>query len=76
MEFAFAQRAAEPMHLGPVAGGLKAVIKVLRRLVGIGRNLHIIHEDGPCGFVLARHFAGLAWHCEGMAPSRFPRTPD
>ena len=73
--FCEAQRSAEPTHLGTVAGGPEAVTKALRRQVSLGRKLHIVYEAGPCGFVLARHFAALGWHCEVVAPSLIPRAP-
>lgn len=69
-----ARRDAQAQHLGTVAGGLDAVTKALRRQVSLGRRLHIVYEAGPCGFVLARHFAGLGWHCEVVAPSLIPRA--
>lgn len=69
-----APRAAEVRHLGSVAGGADAVTKALRRQVSAGRRLHIVYEAGPCGFVLARHFAALGWHCEVVAPSSIPRA--
>ena len=68
-------RDAQAAHLGTVAGGLEAVSKALRRQLSAGRKLHIVYEAGPCGFVLARHFAGLGWHCEVVAPSSIPRAP-
>ena len=66
-------RQAEVRHLGTVAGGLSAVTKSMRRLVSAGHRLHIVYEAGPCGFVLQRHFAGLGWRCEVVAPSAIPR---
>lgn len=69
-----ASRSAEVRHIGTVAGGCEAVTKALRRQVSTGRNLHIVYEAGPCGFVLARHFARLGWHCEIVAPSAIPRA--
>ena len=68
-------RSAEPTHLGTVAGGCDAFTKALRRQVSLGRKLHIVYEAGPCGFVLARHFAALGWHREVVAPSMIPRAP-
>lgn len=66
-------RQAAPEHLGKVAGGVDAVTKALRRQVSTGHALHIVYEAGPCGFVLARHFAALGWHCDVVAPSSIPR---
>jgi transposase len=68
-----AERDSDVRHLGTVAGGLAAVSKAMRRLVGAGHRLHIVYEAGPCGFVLQRHFAGLGWRCEVVAPSAIPR---
>jgi transposase len=70
-----AHRASEVRHLATVAGGCDAVTKALRRQLTAGRRLHIVYEAGPCGFVLARHFAALGWHCEVVAPSSIPRAP-
>jgi transposase len=70
-----ARRAAEVRHLGTVAGGCEPVTKALRRQVSTGRRLHIVYEAGPCGFVLARHFAALGWACDVVAPSAIPRAP-
>jgi transposase len=68
-----AARDAEVRHLGSVAGGLDAVSKSMRKLVGAGHRLHIVYEAGPCGFVLQRHFSALGWHCDVVAPSSIPR---
>ena len=70
-----AHRASEVRHLATVAGGSEAVTKALRRQLTAGRRLHIVYEAGPCGFVLARHFASVGWHCEVVAPSSIPRAP-
>lgn len=70
-----APRAAEVRHLATVAGGCEAVTKALRRQISTGRRLHIVYEAGPCGFVLARHFAALGWACDVVAPSSIPRAP-
>ena len=69
-----APREAEVRHLGSVPGGLDAVSKALRKLVSTGHVLHIVYEAGPCGFVLQRHFSGLGWHCDVVAPSSIPRA--
>ena len=56
-----AGRGSDVRHLGTVAGGCEAVTKALRRQLTGGKRLHIVYEAGPCGFVLARHFAALLW---------------
>ena len=68
-------RGSEVRHLATVGGGCEPVTKALRRQVSAGRRLHIVYEAGPCGFVLARHFAALGWHCDVVAPSSIPRPP-
>jgi transposase len=68
-----APRTSEVRHLGSVAGGCEPVTKALRRQISAGRRLHIVYEAGPCGFVLARHFTAIGWHCEVVAPSLIPR---
>lgn len=68
-----APRNSDVRHLGTVAGGCEAVTKALRRQISAGRRLHIVYEAGPCGFVLARHFASIGWQCEVVAPSLIPR---
>jgi transposase len=68
-----APRDSDVRHLGTVAGGVDAVSKAMRRLVSAGHRLHIVYEAGPCGYALQRHFAGLGWHCEVVAPSSIPR---
>lgn len=68
-----AAREAAVRHLATVAGGSLAVTKALRRLISAGHELHVVYEAGPCGFALARHFAGLGWRCDVVAPSSIPR---
>ena len=67
-----AGRDGEVRHLGAVAGGVNAVSKALRRLVGQGHCVHVVYEAGPCVFVLQRHLTGLGYHCEVVAPSSNP----
>ena len=68
-----APRDADVRHLATVVGGCEAVTKALRRQISLGRKLHIVYEAGPCGFVLARHFARMGWPCDVVAPSLIPR---
>jgi transposase len=70
-----AVRTAEVRHLATVPGGCEPVTKALRRQISTGRRLHIVYEAGPCGFVLARHFASMGWECDVVAPSSIPRAP-
>lgn len=68
-----ASRDAEVRHLGSVAGGLTAVCKSMRKLVGAGHRLQIVYEAGPCGFVLQRHFTAWAGAATWWRPRRRSR---
>lgn len=59
--------------MATVAGRSEAVTKALCRQISTGRRLHIVYEAGPCGFVLARHFAAIGWQYDVVAPSSIPR---
>ena len=64
---------AEARHVGKVAGDLNAVTKALRRIAKDARQLHIVYEAGPCGFVLQRHLSALGFDCQVVAPSLIPK---
>lgn len=64
-------REGEVRH-GSVNGDVHAVTKALRRMAGGAHRLHIVYEAGRCGYVLQRHLSALGWHCEVVAPRRFP----
>ena len=64
---------AEARHVGKVAGDLNAVTKALRRLAKDARQLHVVYEAGPCGFVLQRHLSALGFDCQVVAPSLIPK---
>lgn len=70
-----AGRGSDMRHLGSYRGRLRGGDQGLRCQLTGGKRLHIVYEAGPCGFVLARHFAALGWHCEVVAPSSIPRAP-
>lgn len=50
-----AGRDGEVRHVGTIAGAPPALDRALRRLVSSGRQLRIVHEAGPCRFVIYRH---------------------
>jgi transposase len=72
---ATAGRGGELRHVGKVPGDLNAVTKSLRRLSAPGRQLHVVYEAGPCGFVLHRHLRDQGFDCEVVAPSSIPKRP-
>jgi len=38
--------------VGSIGGDLAAPDKSLRKLIGKGCTLHVVHEAWPCGFVI------------------------
>ena len=73
-----APRSGEVRHVGTIGGDLAALDKALRRLISQGppgRQLHIVYEAGPCGFVIWRHLQAQGLHCEVIAPSSIARAP-
>ena len=73
-----APRSGEVRHVGTIGGDLAALDKALRRLISQGppgRQLHIVYEAGPCGFVIWRHLHAQGLHCEVIAPSSIARAP-
>ena len=47
-------REGEVRHIGTIGGDLPGLDRALRKLVSSGRQLHIVYEAGPCGFVIYR----------------------
>jgi transposase len=70
-----AGRDGEVRHVGSIGGDLAALDKELRRLISRGHRLHVVHEAGPCGFVIWRHLGAQGIHCEVVAPSSIPKRP-
>lgn len=68
-----AGRDGEIRHLGTIGGDLVALDKALRKIVSKGRQLHVVYEAGPCGFVIWRHLSAQGIACEVVAPSSIPK---
>lgn len=66
-------RDGEVRHVGSIGGDLAALDKALRKLISRGRQLHVVYEAGPCGFVIWRHLIALGIACEVVAPSSIPK---
>ena len=66
-------RDGEVRHVGSIGGDLAALDKALRKLISRGRQLHVVYEAGPCGFVIWRHLGALGIKCEVVAPSSIPK---
>jgi transposase len=70
-----AGRDGEVRHVGTIGGDLPALDRALRKLVSGGRELHIVYEAGPCGFVIYRHLVAKGLTVAVIAPSSIPRKP-
>ena len=70
-----AGRDGEVRHVGTIGGDLVALDRALRKLVSGGRQLHIVYEAGPCGFVIYRHLVKKGMTVAVIAPSSIPRKP-
>jgi len=68
-----AGRDGEVRHVCSIGGDLVGLDKALRRLVSKGHRLHVVHEAGPCGFVIWRHLSTQGIDCEVVAPSSIPK---
>ncbi len=70
-----APRDAEIRHVGSIKGDVASLNKAIRKLISHGPPLHIVHEVGPCGFVLQRHLHAQCLHCDVVAPSSIAGPP-
>jgi transposase len=66
-------RDGEVRFHGKIPNDLHMVDKLFRKLGHPGRELKVCYEAGPCGFVLARHFARKKIDCAVVAPSLIPK---
>jgi transposase len=56
-----------------ISGDLHSLERTMRKLAATGRNLRVVYEAGPCGFVVARRLAKMNMECKVVAPSLTPR---
>ena len=66
-------RDGEVRHLATLGGDLVGLDKLLWRLIGAGRRVHVVYEAGPCGFVIWRHLSRRGIDCDVVAPSSIPK---
>jgi hypothetical protein len=60
-------------HFGCIGGDLQALDKALEKLGAGGRQLHVVYEAGPCGFVIYRHLRATGVGCAVVAPAPVPK---
>jgi transposase len=68
-----AGRGGEVRFYGKIPNDLHMVDKAFKKLGHPERELKVCYEAGPCGFVLARHFARKKIECLVVAPSLIPK---
>ena len=68
-----AGREGEVRLYGKISNHLYTLDKAITKLGHPSTELHVCYEAGPCGFVLARHFAKKKIDCTVAAPSLIPK---
>ena len=68
-------REGEVRYLGEFDNTPEAVIKLMRKLAGRYKTLHICYEAGPTGYGLYRQILALGHDCTVVAPSLIPCRP-
>lgn len=63
----------EVRSYGIIGGTLDALDQVIKKLHQPDRELRLVYEAGPCGYVIHRHLKKKGLHCEVVAPSLIPR---
>jgi len=67
-------RKGEVRHYGRIDATLKALEKLVRKLVSKGGGpLHFVYEAGPCGYKIYRYLTAKGHDCAVVAPSRIPK---
>ena len=66
---------SEVREHGVIANTPAALKKLLGKLGGLGVELHICYEAGPCGYGIQRQVTAAGYTCAVVAPSLIPRRP-
>ena len=61
-----------PLSYGKIPNEPTAIHKLMQRLGGSERILHVVYEAGPTGYVVHRQLSELGIHCLVAAPSLIP----
>jgi transposase len=72
---AVAESEGAPVSYGTIANEPAAVRKMMTRLGGADRRLHVAYEAGPTGYALQRQLTALGVECQVIAPSLVPVRP-
>src|SRR5215213_1476927 len=68
-------REGEVRYLGEIEAAPAAVERLLGKLAGKYKTLHVCYEAGPTGYGLYRHIRALGHACDVIAPSLVPKRP-
>ena len=68
-------REGEVRYLGEIETTPAAVERLLRKLAGKYKTLHVCYEAGPTGYGLCRYIRALGHVCDVIAPSLVPTRP-
>jgi transposase len=58
---------------GKTKNTVRAIDKVITKLVSTGAEMHFVYEAGPYGFALYRYLIGNGFYCIVAAPSMIPK---
>jgi transposase len=67
------EREAEVVSLGTIGTRQSDIDKLIRKLKGKGKTLHLVYEAGPCGYWLYRYLTKKNLKCWVVAPSQIPK---
>ena len=62
-------------HFGCIGGDLKSLDKAMDKLLESGKELRVVYEAGPCGFVIYRHLKKRGIACTVVSPAGVPKKP-
>jgi transposase len=62
-------------HFACIDGELKSLDKAIDKLGARGRELRVVYEAGPCGFVIQRHLKAHGVECPVVSPAGVPKKP-
>jgi transposase len=62
-------------HFACIEGDLKSLDKAIDKLAARGKELRVVYEAGPCGFVICRHLRRREIACTVVSPAGVPKKP-
>jgi transposase len=62
-------------HVACIGGDLKSLDTAIDKVAATGRELRVVYEAGPCGFVIYRHLKARGMACTVVSPAGVPKKP-